>query len=122
MAASSLWTLLFILPSSIAAAAYAAPVFASVQSLLDLRMRAMAAAILFFTANLIGLGFGPLVVGVISDLLMAEYGDESLRIALLFVLVFSVWSSSHFLLAGKTIRQDLSRTREISRVGPVGGT
>jgi MFS family permease len=43
------------------------PVYASAQSLVPLHTRATAAAVILFTINLIGLGLGPLAVGLISD-------------------------------------------------------
>ena len=55
-------------------------------------MRAMASAILLFVINLIGLGLGPQGVGILSDLLAATSGSESLRYALLIVVVsFAAW-------------------------------
>jgi hypothetical protein len=71
-------------------------------------MRATASAILLFILNLIGLGLGPQAVGVLSDLLAPTYGIQSLRYALLFVVVTgSVWSSLHYFLAARTLREDL---------------
>ncbi len=58
------------------------PTFASVQVLATPRVRATASAILFFMTSLIGLGLGPLAVGLVSDLLRASLGPaQSLNIA-----------------------------------------
>jgi len=46
---------------------YLAPMFAVTQKLVEPRMRATAAALLLFVVNLIGYGFGPPVIGAISD-------------------------------------------------------
>ena len=43
----------------------------------------VAAAILLFIINIIGLGLGPTVVGMLADLLAPRFGVESLRYALL---------------------------------------
>jgi MFS transporter, Spinster family, sphingosine-1-phosphate transporter len=61
---------------------YYGPVFSSVQGLVALRHRAMASALLLFSQNLIGLGLGPLLFGVLSDLLKPTYGGESVRYVL----------------------------------------
>ena len=62
--------------------------FSQTQGISELRMRAVAAGILLFIINIIGLGFGPQVVGVISDILSDQYGTLSLRYALfMFSLV-----------------------------------
>ena len=68
-------------------AAYLAPSYAMVQSLVPLRMRAQAAAILLFVLNIIGFGLGPLTVGAISDALTPAFGVDALRWALLSTIV-----------------------------------
>ena len=58
--------------------------------------------------NLIGLGLGPTVVGILSEQLKPTYGDESVRYALLWVVVIgAAWATLHYLLAARTLRQDL---------------
>jgi len=79
---------------------YLGPTFALIQTLAPLRMRAVWAAITLLVINLIGLGLGPTLVGVLSDYFAADYGEESLRQALLCiaaftpVAVFCYWRSS----------------------------
>jgi MFS family permease len=79
------------------------------QSLVEPRLRATVAGLLFLLANLVGYGLGPLLIGGLSDLLAASQGKESLRYALVFVLSLLVWASMHFLLAGRSLRADLAR-------------
>lgn len=43
------------------------PTYAAVQSLVGPRTRSTASAIFLFSANFVGLGFGPLTVGILSD-------------------------------------------------------
>ena len=57
-------------------AMYLGPTFAITQALAPLRMRAVASAFLLFLINLIGLGLGPQVVGIASDLLAPHPGRE----------------------------------------------
>ncbi|WP_271439293.1 spinster family MFS transporter [Pontixanthobacter luteolus] len=68
---------------------YLGPTFAMIQTLAPLRMRAVWAAITLLVINLIGLGLGPTLVGVLSDYFVADYGDESLRQALLVIACFT---------------------------------
>ena len=78
------------------------------QALVKLRMRALASAVLLLILNLIGLGLGPWFVGVLSDALAPTYGKESLGTALLWVVVVgNAWSTIHYLLAARTLREDL---------------
>ncbi|ABC62159.1 spinster family MFS transporter [Erythrobacter litoralis] len=64
---------------------YLGPTFAVIQTLAPLKMRAVWAAITLLIINLIGLGLGPTMVGVLSDLFAPRFGNESLRYALLVV-------------------------------------
>ena len=61
---------------------YYGPTYSAAQGLVPLRTRAIAAAVLLFFQNLIGLGLGPLFFGMLSDLLRPEYGEESVRYVL----------------------------------------
>jgi len=63
-------------------AVYLGPTIAISHSLVNAKMRAFTSSILFFVLNLIGLGFGPLVIGMVSDALTPQFGDLSLRWAL----------------------------------------
>lgn len=84
------------------------PIQATLQGLAGLRMRAMALAIMLFVNNLVGLGLGPLVVGILSDALRPSFGIDSLRYALIAALVgASALSALHFVLAARTLRADL---------------
>jgi predicted MFS family arabinose efflux permease len=66
---------------------YYGPTFSCMQGLVPLRHRAMAAALLLFCQNLIGLGLGPLFFGVLSDGLKPAFGEESVR----YVLYGAAW-------------------------------
>jgi predicted MFS family arabinose efflux permease len=86
---------------------YLAPSFAAVQSLAEPATRALAAALLILVGSLIGLGIGPLAVGVLSDTLRPAYGTESLRLALLVVVPLLAWSAAHYFAASRTLAADL---------------
>ncbi len=78
-------------------------------SLVGLRMRAMASAILFFIFNLVGLGAGPWSVGFLSDQLAPSLGDESLRYAMLALVPLMVsLSALHFYLSSRHLKADLA--------------
>ncbi len=105
--------LLYLIPA-LMGAFYLGPTFAMTQGLVGIRMRAVAASILLFILNLIGLGLGPYAIGELSLFLSPTYGAESLRYALLFSTIAYVWSSGHYLLAARTINQDLARVAKES--------
>jgi predicted MFS family arabinose efflux permease len=69
---------------------YIAPSLALVQNLTPPRARATATAILMLMFNIVGLGFGPLFVGFVSDMLKPGHGIESLRWGLMALIPFAV--------------------------------
>ncbi len=81
--------------------------FAMTQTLLPPASRALGAALLLFFINIIGLGLGPFIVGVLSDLFYADYGQDGLRYALLIVTLLNIWGALHYYLAGRTLAADL---------------
>jgi nitrate/nitrite transporter NarK len=86
---------------------YQATTFSQTQGLVSLRMRSVAAAVLLFILNIIGLGAGPSTVGFLSDVLQPSYGVDSLRVALMIVSCLNVWAAVHFFIAGKHLAADL---------------
>jgi MFS family permease len=67
--------------------AYYGPAYGCVQGLVRPQARAVAASIMLFGQNLIGLGFGPFLFGVLSDALAPVAGQESVR----WVLYGAAW-------------------------------
>ena len=104
---SPVWALLFLIMPVMLGNFYQATTFSQTQGLVTLRMRAVAAAILLFILNIIGLGAGPQAVGILSDLLNPAYGQESLRYSLLIFSFVNVWAAWHYYVAGKTLAEDL---------------
>jgi predicted MFS family arabinose efflux permease len=89
---------------------YLGPTFAMVQSLAEPTFRATAAALLLLVINLVGLGLGPLAVGLLSDALQPNLGPDSLSFALLLVPPVCIWAAYHFHAAACTIDGDLANT------------
>lgn len=114
LAPSVAWCLALLAVPTIVSNFYLAPVLAQAQSLVALRMRAVASAIVLLLINIIGLALGPLFTGMLSDFLEPALGTESMRYSL--VLVSSLilpWAAFHYYQAGQTIEQDLTRATEI---------
>jgi len=113
LASSAFWCLLLLVVPQMLANFYLAPVLAQTQSLVSLPMRAVASAIVLLIINVVGLALGPLLTGMLSDLLAAWFGSESMRYALLTVTtVLLPWSAWHYYRAGETIDADLGRATE----------
>jgi len=84
------------------------PLFATIQTLVPPPMRAMSIAIIYLFANLIGLGLGPLTVGVLSDAPHPLLGAESLRYALLLLCPGFLWVGWHLWRASLHVTRDLA--------------
>jgi hypothetical protein len=127
----------FVWFANLSLATHMAPTMATMQNLLGPRMRAMSSAIAFLAANLLGAGLGPTMLGMASDIFASHAfaaGDflascpggrapagaetavdvacrsasaQGLRLALLSSLVFFPWAVAHYVLAAKTLKQDL---------------
>jgi predicted MFS family arabinose efflux permease len=102
-ASSGPWALVFMLPSISLAAVYLGPVLAMLQALVQPGMRAQATALMIFVNNFVGLGLGPLAVGVISDRLSPAYGERSLAIALTLLSFLSLWAALHYLVSARAL-------------------
>ena len=87
---------------------FLAPTYALMQRLVPDEMRATTMAVVMLLANLIGMGIGPQVVGVLSDVLQPSLGNDALRYAMLAMSFVAVWAAWHFRKAGQTIRGELS--------------
>lgn len=106
-----------------------APMFAIGQNVADPRMRATVSALLLTVVTLVGYGLGPPFVGVLADYFSGlnlaaaglspdacvgadqveqcrVAGGQGLQFALMLTLIFMVWASLHYYLAGRTLLKD----------------
>jgi hypothetical protein len=72
-------------------------------------MRAVAASLLILFITLLGQGAGPWAVGVLSDALAPAYGVLSLRVALVIVLLASLFGAGLLGIASRRYPADLAR-------------
>ncbi len=96
---------LFLVPQALAYV-WLGPVLSAVQHLVPATMRATASASFLFINNLIGLGFGSLILGAVSDSITAEYGAEALRYSMIGALGFYLLAALLMALAAKHLRED----------------
>ena len=107
------WCLALLVIPTITSNFYLAPVLSQTQSLVSLRMRAVASSLMLLIINVIGLALGPPITGLVSDVLESSVGDESMRYSLLLISVIllpaAAWCYSR---AGSWIDADLERAAE----------
>lgn len=103
---------------------HAVPTLVAMQNLVAVNMRATAAFLYFFVSTLVGVGFGPVIIGKVSDLFASSalggafashcgkppFSDAcaaasayGLRMALITSCIFFVWGAVHYWLAARTI-------------------
>jgi hypothetical protein len=70
-------------------------------------MRAVASASLLTVLNIVGLGLGPLLVGVLNDALADTYGPKAIRFSLLAMAGLGALAAPLFVLCGRTLREEL---------------
>lgn len=79
---------------------------AALQTFAEPNRRATAIALVVMLSSLIGLGLGPLAVGMISDHLVPILGSGSLRVALAIASAFLLWAAAHFAAASRAAVTD----------------
>ena len=99
--------LLLIFLPAIANNLYYGPTFALVQMLVRPQARAVAAAIMLFVINLVGLGLGPLAFGMLSDALKPIAGDQSVRWVLVCAAFLGIVPGVLFWIAGSRLRTEI---------------
>jgi MFS family permease len=104
--------LLALLPLGLVFVFVNGPTFALMQRLVSNDMRATAMAVVMMLANLIGMGVGPQIVGILSDRLRPALGDDSLRYAMLSMSFVALWAAYHFWRAGRTVKEDLRNVQQ----------
>lgn len=97
--------LLCMVPHQIMGSMTSGPIAAVMQAIVPVRMRALAVALSLLAANLIGLGLGPQLVGVVSDLLRADLGEQSLRYGMLMAGAANMIGGIAYLASARWIRR-----------------
>jgi MFS family permease len=104
--------LALILPMTLIGSLWTAPAYTIVQGLSGPKLRSTGAAIFMLMTNLVGLGLGPSLIGWLSDLFSKAHPGEGLRWALLASNAVYPIAVLLFLMATRTVRQDL-KTAEV---------
>ena len=74
---------------------------AAVQAFVEPHRRATAVSVVIFLNSILGLGLGPYIIGLASDLFAPAFGQESLRYGILVSTVFLPWAVVHYMIASK---------------------
>lgn len=86
---------------------YYSPIIAMTQSLVPASIRAYTSSILLLSVNIVGLGLGPWLTGILSDMLGG--GADGLRYAMASLSVLGLVAGGCFLLAAKWYGEETLR-------------
>lgn len=88
---------------------YFGPIVAVPQLLVPASMRAFTSAVVILTFNLLGLGLGPFVTGLISDFLAAQYAlqADALRYAICSATLFTLAAGTLFWQASRHLAREM---------------
>lgn len=112
------WTSIALFTGGVLAAASGGGVaLSAVQSFAEPHRRATAVALVLFLSSLIGLGGGPLIVGLISDMLRPAAGAGSLRYGLLAAAGSMAWAAVHFACSAASADRDRLARLEMTLIG-----
>jgi MFS family permease len=98
----------FLIPTALGLA-WLGPVLAAFQGIVPPNMRATASAVFLLVNNLVGIGLGDLLLGLMSDGLKAQFGEESLRYSILAGTLFYLLAAAFLWRASKLIDADWER-------------
>jgi predicted MFS family arabinose efflux permease len=101
---------LFVVPGFLSSV-YAGPTWAIIQELVAPARRAMAASVYMLIFNLIALGLGPVFTGTVSSAIEPMVGAQSLRYAMVAVVLISLLGAWCYVMAARTVARDLERLR-----------
>ena len=99
-------SLLLMLVPMITCTMFTAPALALVQNLSPVSARATATALVLLAFNIVGLGGGPLAIGMLSDALAASGEPKPLRAALLWAAPVSVLASLAYFAVSRVVASD----------------
>lgn len=91
---------------------YASVAYTASQELVKLRMRSFASAFMLFCLTLIGIGFGPVIAGALSDYFTAARSARPLAQALELILLLNAASIFCLVMSTRNYRRDVARAAE----------
>jgi predicted MFS family arabinose efflux permease len=98
-------------PAMLLGVMYLGPALTTIQELAGPRMRAVSVSVFYLFNNLLGLGAGAWVTGVISDGLAQRVGNDALRYSLCIMVAVNLRSFLCYAFGARTLPADLPRAR-----------
>ena len=106
ISADTATSLLWLTPAAFLAAMFLGPALAATHGVSGVTHRATGIALVLFASNMLGIGGGALVVGIVSDLFAAAEPQTSLRYGLIAVYAVNIVAITSYLLAVRGLNRD----------------
>jgi len=111
LAPSHSMSLALLVPTTFFGAMVIGPIFAAVQSVVWPNVRSVAAAWVSLLLTAFGLGVGPPLVGLATDLGAAAHGTGAIRYALTGSVLCFGWAAGHLLWAARSLDREIRAAR-----------
>lgn len=116
------WVIGLLTAATVSTSVWYGPIFAAIQGVVPTRQRATAAAVHFFIINMVGIGFGPLLFGLLSDGLNGGFelfglhvggvgAAQGVRYALAIGACAGAIATVFLMIASSAIRGDLLKSK-----------
>ena len=91
------------------------PCFAAIQQLASDKTRAFSVSIWIMFSGLIGLGLGPLTIGILSDWYTTQGASSAngLRQAVMIVTLFNLLAALFFVLAQRSLKNTIASSQNV---------
>lgn len=99
-------SLAFLAPAGFLSLVYVGPALAATHGIAGVSLRATGVALTLFVSNLLGIGGGALLVGMVSDAFAAAEPAVSLRYGLVAVLIANIPAAIGYLMAAGSVREE----------------
>ena len=99
-------SLALLAPAGFLSLVYVGPALAATHGVAGVSLRATGIALTLFVSNLLGIGGGALLVGMVSDAFAAAEPDVSLRYGLMAVLIANIPAAIGYLMAASSVREE----------------
>ena len=86
------------------------PAFSTVQDLTPVRLRGVMSGLLLVACNLLGMGIGAMMTGILSDVFFANHIIEPLTKALLIADVIALAAPASFIVASVYVERQKSNS------------
>jgi sugar phosphate permease len=106
--------MIFLIIPVIMGTVYLAPAITVVQNAVQPAQRGTSGAILLFLLNLIGLGGGPLYVGLVADHFKPEHGVQALQYGLMALVPFYIITVFAHMMSARLITKDSNLAAQLA--------